>query len=428
MKVAGRKEFIKSIVLPGVIILLVVCMLIFIICAISRKRLRDSRRVADYELAGLIHEEYPDIDGYDIVRILKYRDSGNKSGTDYYEQGKDVLADYGYDIDYTAPEIQRVTGNACMLSILVIVLGIAVYSVIIFLYQRKKSKEIAEVTGYIHNLNDKKYDLMMADNSEDELSLLRNEVYKTTVILKEIAENKTIETKRLSESLADISHQLRTPLTSMTLMIDNICDDPDMPEDVRSEFLNDIRSEVTWMISLVNSLLVLAKFDAGTIVMKDEEIDAWGLLHEAVKRLGVLLEVHGVSIVWEGEKQVSESGDETIEDQRIVFNGDMKWQLEAVSNIIKNCAEHSKPGGKIYLSVEQNSIYTKLTVRDEGEGMTSEDMRHVFERFYKAQNAKADSIGIGLSLAKSIVETGRGYITVDSVVGEGTTFQIKYQR
>ncbi|MCR5291812.1 MAG: HAMP domain-containing histidine kinase [Eubacterium sp.] len=473
MKVARRKEFIKSILLPGVLILLAVCILICIIGAKARVRLRDDQRTSDYELAGLVHEEYPEVSGYDLIRIVKYRNYGQTADTDYYEQGRSLLEEYGYDDLYVSKEIKAITGSSILFGILVAVCGMGLYALIVLRVMKKKSDEVAEVTGYIHNLNDRKYDLMLSDNTENELSLLRNEIYKTTVILKEIAEDKVKETERLSESLADISHQLRTPLTSMSLMIDNICDDEEMPDELRREFLTDIQSEVTWMSSLVNSLLILAKFDAGTIVMKEEEIDADELLQESVKRLGVLLELHGVSVVWGdgtklGEKAgtgagsgdsaekaggavgagdgaekaggavgagggagkardaVGAGGGAGKEESGIRFKGDKKWQLEAVSNIIKNCAEHTPEGGHIHLSVEQNSIYTKITVRDEGEGMNPEDMRHIFERFYKAQNARPESIGIGLSLAKSIVETQKGYITVDSEPGKGSTFEIRY--
>ena len=441
MKVARRKEFIKSILLPGVLILLAVCILICIIGAKTRERLRDDQRTSDYELAGLVHEEYPEVSGYDLIRIVKYRNYGQTADTDYYEQGRELLEEYGYDDLYVSKEVKAITRNSILFGILVAVCGMGLYALIVLRVMKKKSDEVAEVTGYIHNLNDRKYDLMMSDNTEDELSLLRNEIYKTTVILKEIAEDKVKETERLSESLADISHQLRTPLTSMSLMIDNICDDEEMPEELRREFLTDIQSEVTWMSSLVNSLLVLAKFDAGTIVMKEEEIDADELLQESVKRLGVLLELHGVSVVWGdgtklGEKAGTGAGPGASAEKAgggagkaesgIRFKGDKKWQLEAVSNIIKNCAEHTPEGGHIHLSVEQNSIYTKITVRDEGEGMNPDDMRHIFERFYKAQNARPESIGIGLSLAKSIVETQKGYITVDSEPGKGSTFEIRY--
>ena len=423
MTVAGRKDYIKQILIPGILIFIIIGVCICIINHHTKVKLMEAQRSADYEMAGLLHEKYPELSAYEIARVIKNRDFGETTGSDYYEEGQRIFSEYGYDDSYTSPFVKNVIRNGVIECIAVVAVGLAVYAFIIFMVQRRKAKEIAEVTGYIHNLNDKQYDLMMSDNTEDELSLLRNEVYKTTVMLREIAENKTLETKRLSESLQDISHQLRTPLASMSLMIDNICEDEDMPDELRREFLNDIQSEVTWMSSLVNSLLVLAKFDAGTIVMNEEEIDARELLDEAVKRLGVLLDLHDVKAVWDDK---GSSVDE--EQPKITFTGDKKWQLEAVSNIIKNCAEHSNPGGNVYLSVEQNSIYTKLTIRDEGEGMTSEDMRHIFERFYKSKNAKPDSIGIGLSLAKTIVEAGKGYITVDSTVGEGTTFEIKYMR
>lgn len=412
----AKDEHKKSVLIPAFILLLTALMLILINGMITRNRLAKLQREADYELAGIISANYPDIAPEELASLVNSRDSGKELDPSVADAGKALLEAYGYDTDYRSNAQSHILMQSQIATVCIIGLVLLSLAWIYALKLHRNAEEIDGITGYIRKLNDRQYELFPADNSEESLSLLKNEIYKTTVMLKEIAEKKTEETKRLSKSLEDISHQLRTPLASMTIMIDNICDDPDMPAEVRNDFLNDISGQITWIGELVNSLLTLAKFDAGTIMMKKEKIDAAALLKDSVKRLAILLDVRDVSIEYDG----------VAENAPVYFTGDYKWQLEAVTNIIKNCAEHSPAGSKITLSVEQNSLYTKLSVRDEGEGISKEDQRHIFERFYKASNARPESIGIGLSLAQSIVETGGGFITVESEEGKGSLFEIKY--
>ena len=412
----AKLEQSKTAFIPAVILLLAAILLLIINGMITQRRLSGIRREADTELAGLLSERYPELKAEEIVSIINNRDSGKELDISYAEKGRSILETYGYDESYVSAGQSRILARSLTVTVIILAFVMCALALIYTLKLKRNAEEIDGITAYIRKLNDRQYDLFPADNSEESLSLLKNEVYKTTVMLKEIAEKKTEETKRLSKSLEDISHQLRTPLASMTIMIDNICDDPDMPAEVRNDFLKDISGQVTWISELVNSLLTLAKFDAGTIVMKQEQINACRLLKDSVKRLGILLDVRDVRVEYTGIS----------EDSPVYFTGDYKWQLEAVTNIIKNCAEHSPAGGALTLSLEQNSIYTKLSVRDEGEGIKSEDLRHIFERFYKAANARPESIGIGLSLAKTIVEAGGGFITVDSEEGKGSLFEIKY--
>ncbi|MBR4513902.1 MAG: HAMP domain-containing histidine kinase [Lachnospiraceae bacterium] len=404
-----------TVLIPVLIVAVAAGLVILGMFFYARNRLSKTRYAADSELAGRLETLYPDISQEELAEVIKNRDGNGSQSSDgeaYAAKGAELLDIYGYDAAYVSPGQNKVLIVVLVVGFAVILLSMTAITFVFMKHDKRRTEEIEEITGYVRQLNDKNYDLMLADNSEESLSLLKNEIYKTTVILKEIAENKSEETKRLSRSLEDISHQLRTPLASMNIMIDNICDDPDMPADIRNEFLSDISGQVTWISELVNALLTLAKFDAGTIVMKKEEIDADALISDAVKRLGILLDVRDVHVEYEKP------------EEKIVFTGDYKWLLEALSNIIKNCAEHSPAGAGLYLSIEQNSIYTKFTVRDEGEGMSGEDQRHIFERFYKAKNARPESVGIGLSLAKSIVEAENGYIKVESEVGKGSTFEI----
>lgn len=232
-------------------------------------------------------------------------------------------------------------------------------------------------------------------------------------MLRETAENSEKEKTNLSNSLTDISHQLKTPLTSIRIMIDNIQNNPDMDEKTRNEFIEDISKQIDWISSLVISLLKLAKFDAGSIVMRDEEINVKKLIQNIIANLAILIDIKDIKI----EENISE---------QITLFADYNWQLEALTNIIKNCIEHSFDGGKIKIEAESNSVFTKIIITDEGEGIEKKDLNRIFERFYKSEKSSENSIGIGLALAKTIIEKERGYIKVESEVGKGTKFEIKY--
>ena len=267
-------------------------------------------------------------------------------------------------------------------------------------------------TKCIEEINKKNYKLDLDDMSEDELSILKNEIYKTTITLKEAAENSNKEKLELKESLSDISHQLKTPLTSILIALDNIIDDPDMDKQIREDFIRDIKREINSISFLVQSILKLSKLDTNTINFIIENVTVEKLINESIKNVSMLSDLREVDIRLNMKDNPS-------------INCDFKWQVEAISNIIKNCIEHSENKSFVEISVEDNKVYSKISIKDNGVGIDKEDLPHIFERFYKGKNATPDSVGIGLSLAKSIIEKNNGSISVDSNT-KGTTFVIKY--
>ena len=264
-------------------------------------------------------------------------------------------------------------------------------------------------------LNNRNYTLKIEDNGEGEFSKLRNELYKTTVLLKEAAENSEKEKEQLSNSLADISHQIKTPLTSIRILLDNLEDNPDMEPEVRKDFIREISKQIDWISSLVISLLKMAKFDAGTIKMENSEINVKKLINNVLDNLSILIEIKDIEVI-------------TDIDEKAKFIGDYKWQLEAITNIVKNAIEHSMQNSKIYITVQDTSMFLKIKVADEGKGISKKDMKHIFERFYKSKDSQDGNVGIGLPLAKTIIEQNNGYVKVDSELGKGTTFEIKYMK
>ena len=284
---------------------------------------------------------------------------------------------------------------------------------IVLIDNRKKEREIKKINKYLNEINNGNYELKIEENCEDELSKLKNELYKTTVLLRETAENSEQEKINLSNSLADISHQIKTPLTSIRIMLDNIEENPNMDSKTREEFIEEISKQIDWISSLVIALLKLAKFDAGAIKLNDQEVNVKKLINHVLSNLAILLDIKNIKI------------EQKIDDDTII-KADYNWQLEALTNIIKNAIEHSNENGTIHIDVENNSVFVKIKIRDEGEGIKKKDIKHIFDRFYKAKKSSENSIGIGLSLAKTIIEQENGYIKVDSEVDRGTTFEIKY--
>lgn len=349
-------------------------------------------------------EKYPEVTEDDIMEILRSEETPQNN----------LLEKYGYDSDVAhikeLDELIEINKKQNIIYIVVVeFIALGIYLV----YVISQEKKIKEINDYINGINNKNYTLKIEENNNSELSRLRNELYKTTVLLKETAELSVKEKENLSTAIADISHQLKTPLTSIRIMLDNIQDDPDMEKEVREDFLMEISKQIDWISSLVISLLKIAKFDAGTIKMENEEIHVQKLIDSVIGNLAILIELKEIEII-------------TKIDEKAVFLADYKWQQEALTNILKNAIEHSNQKSKIYIETENTSVFLKIKIRDEGQGISKVDQKHIFERFYKAKNSSENSIGIGLALAKTIIEKNNGYVKVDSEVGKGTTFEIKY--
>lgn len=283
----------------------------------------------------------------------------------------------------------------------------------VFMLHRRRTRQTAKrLTQYLAQINSGNYDLDLNRNSEDENSVLQNEIYRTTVMLREAALQSREGRESLKTALSDISHQLKTPLTSIQIMTENLLDNPGMPEELRREFLGDIRRATAHISALVQSLLTLSKLDADSIVLKKQPEKLSEVLHDAAKNTAVLAELRGVRVM--------------TEDNGVTLDCDRRWLGEALGNIVKNCVEHTPEGGTVRLAAEGNPLYTKIVVSDNGKGINPDDLPHIFERFYKGKNAGDDSVGIGLALAKAIVEKAGGCISADSTPGKGSMFTIKF--
>ena len=282
------------------------------------------------------------------------------------------------------------------------------------LYTKKRYKEIEQLSEYLRTISSGDYSMDVRDNVEGELSILKNEIYKVTLILSKHGEYERREKKQLADSLSDISHQLKTPLTSMLVMTDLLSDDNLEPEK-RMEFTKNIQAQLDRMEWLLTSLLKLSKIDAGTIIFKRDKVNVKDLIQKSINPLLIPLELKEQNIIIEG-------------DSEVVFTGDANWTVEAIINIVKNCIEHTNKGGCITISFEENPLYTEIKISDNGIGINKEDLPYIFKRFYRGKNAGNDSVGIGLAMAKSIIEGQNGDLTVKSRKNEGTQFSIKFYK
>lgn len=337
-------------------------------------------------------------------------------GQSAHFKGQQWLDLYGIDLKKD-PMIFEMEKEHVMFLAVHTIFGVFIFSAVIgvfIAYNRKKDRELAQITRYIEEINHKNYKLEIDDISEDELSILKNEIYKTTVMLKEVAEHSLQAKNELKESLSDISHQLKTPLTSISIILDNLSDDPDMPTEVRQDFIHDVKREIRNINFLVQSLLKLSKLDSDTVVFIKEEVAAEKVVSAAMQNIAMLCDLKNVEV------EVIKKG-----EAECLMTCDFRWQVEAITNILKNCVEHSPENSKIIITLEKNKVYTSISIRDFGEGIDEEDQKHIFERFYKGKNATQDSVGIGLALSKAIVENDRGHISVDSGTW-GTKFTVKY--
>jgi signal transduction histidine kinase len=377
-----------------------------IVSAISLEKIKDNTNIAVKQIISNVKEKYPNLSDNQIADIL----NGESDTADTDK----LLKKYGIDttewIVFSNEQLNAIA--ICVNSVVCLISGLALLTVFVF-YIRKTKLENNEITNYIQQINNGNYTLKIEENSEDENSILKNEVYKTTVKLREQSENSRKDKEALRDSLSDISHQLKTPLTSAMIMLDNLIDDENMPENIKREFLSDIKRSTNNISFLVQSLLTLSKLDAGTIKFNLKNENLKSIFDDCIQNNTVLAEIKNVNTI-------------NICDETIEICCDYKWICEAISNILKNCIEHTQENGEVKLSAERNKLYTKIIISDNGTGIYPDDLPHIFERFYKGKNSNDDSVGIGLALAKEIVEKNGGYISVDSQLGKGTIFIIRF--
>ncbi len=289
----------------------------------------------------------------------------------------------------------------------------ALFGGIFFAYLHARNRKIAHMTDEIDKVLHNAEHIYISDSAEGELAVLQSEVAKMTQRIREQNNSLKREKEHLSDSLAGIAHQLRTPLTSVNMLLSFLETAEDAAE--RLQLLREADGLLRRMDTLLSALLKLARLDAGVIELKLERIDVQALLANALSPLEIPMEVLGITV----HKDIP---------QNISITADRTWLSEAIQNILKNCMESAGNGGHIDIACEDNLLYTLLTIHDSGKGFRNEDIPHLFERFYRGKNAKAAGFGIGLSLSKTIIDRHAALLSADNHPTGGAVFTIKFYK
>lgn len=272
-------------------------------------------------------------------------------------------------------------------------------------------KEIRKLSSYINKICQGDYSLEIRDNVEGELSILKSDIYKVTSKLYEQSDYLKKDKIYLADAISDISHQLKTPLTSMIIMTD-LLNENNLEEDKKIEFTNNIKKQLERIQWLVTSLLKISKIDSGVVNFKKDIVRVSELIESVVNPLLIPIDIKNQRL------------NINVND-KLYFIGDFNWTREALINILKNAVEHTRENGEITIYCSDNPIYLEINIKDNGLGIEKDDIAHVFKRFYKGKNSNEDSIGIGLAMAKSIIKKQGGDILLKSKKGYGTEFIIR---
>lgn len=340
----------------------------------------------------------------------------NKPSEETILKGEEILDKYSLnDIDNLkyVYDIESLNMN---LLVYIITFGIIIFiliSLFYFNYIKREHAKIEEINKYLLEILNGNYNIDIKDYKEGYISNLKNDIYNITTLLKNEKEKALLDKKNLEIVLSDISHQLKTPLTSM-YVINDILRDENIEKEVREEFLNKNKKQLERIEWLITSLLKISRLDSGTIKLKKEKCNIKDLIEKAIEPISISLELK--------EQKVEVTGKENVYAE-IDFN----WTVEAILNILKNAHEHSPNNSTIKINYGENNLYTYIEITDNGEGIEEKNIKNIFKRFYKGNSSK-ESIGIGLNMAHTIINKQKGDILVESKKNEYTTFTIKFYK
>lgn len=294
-----------------------------------------------------------------------------------------------------------------------LMLIVCVVFMLIYLFTtHRRYKRISDLAADINKILHGDRQVAIEKYSEGELGILRSEVYKMTICLREQQQSLQDDKIFLADSLADISHQIRTPLTSINLLV-SLISEPNITEERRQKLSHDLYELLSRIEWLITALLKISKLDAGTVKFKTEKISLDELISKATAPLLVPMDLRNQTL------RVSAEGD---------FSGDISWTCEAITNIVKNCMEHTPKSGVVDIKASDNALYTEIIITDTGSGISKEDLPHIFERFYKGQNSDDKSFGIGLALARMIITVQNGTIKAENQVPNGAKFTVRFHK
>lgn len=288
----------------------------------------------------------------------------------------------------------------------------AVYTAVHFFITYRRYVKIKLICRDIDSIINGSYNISLDKYREGELAVLSDQVYKVLSGLRDAQDMLKKDKNYLADSMANISHQLRTPLTSINILISTLSGQ-DISDEKKTEIIRDIKKKLSQIEWLIDALLKISKLDTGTVIFKNDKISVADVINSAYEQIAVPMELKKQTFLYEGGKEM--------------ITGDMLWLTEAFSNIFKNCMEHVPDGGSITVTQSDTSLYTEIIICDTGEGFDHADIPHLFERFYKGKNSSEGSFGIGLSLSRMILSEHNATIKAENYPG-GASFIIKFYK
>ena len=361
-------------------------------------------------ICGEVLEQEPEMK-HIVSAALKEYTGGNADGV---AMG-DVLSVLGYDIsDFSDSSVTydimfATTGSLA---------GICLFAITYAFRNKTEAKRIEELSDYLEQVNMGKA-VVLSASGEDLFSKLEDEIYKTVTFLYQTKDAAVQAKNDFAENLSNIAHQIKTPITAISLSLQTLSEMP-MKKEYEKDRMEQIKKQLNRLIHLEESLLVLSRLDAGVLKFQKEDVDVFTLLVLAADNLQELFADSGTFI------DIPESGE-------MAVTADLNWTMEAVINVMKNCMEHNA-GGTVHCSYGQNPLYTEILIWDEGDGFAKEDIPNLFKRFYRGKNADAggnirgSGIGIGLSLSKEIIEHQNGTIRAKNLPNGGACFEIRFYK
>lgn len=400
-----KNKEVRELILIEIIVLIIGIVSILLLNKYSYETYKEAIIENNLYIIDSIISKHPELENEVIDGIINHDISKSESYEILNKYGLDRLdtVDYLNDNSYINKTIRKY--NIIYISILIII----VFSILI-IYINKIYNKIRKLSIYTNDILNNKYNMDIREYSEGDISNLKNDLYKMTIKLKEQNELSLKDKIYLQDTLSDISHQLKTPLTSMYVINELLYDDK-LDKSLKKELLNKSKKGLERIEWLITSLLKMSRLDSGSEKLIFEEVKLINIINKTIEPIRIPLELKNINL------NVSCSND-------IKVNVDVNWTTEALINILKNAMEHTLENGNINIVCSDNPLYTMISISDDGCGISKKDLPHIFERFYKGMSNK-ESIGIGLNMSKKIIENENGNISVKSKENEGTTFIIK---
>lgn len=415
-----NKQAVKSLLLTGVVLVVGVVVYMSWIGWYTNKYKNMENTYIRCIIENVI-SQYPDFDMEEVAIILN-KSYGELESSTTSEEFDSILRKNGItDNTFYIKDMSDIRNVNIIVSTLIIGVMSVLFIICFYIYLRRRKNAIVQLQDYMDKISRGNYELEINDNSEDELSSLKNSLYKIMVYMKEQADSARIKKVMLAQSVSDISHQLKTPLTSTQILLDNLNDNPDMEYATRKKFIYEALNQVNGMSWMIVTMLKLSRIDAGVVEFNNETISINKIIEEAVSNLEVIAEIKNVNI----EKYIDNYNENKLNKSDIYINGDYNWNREALQNIIKNAIEHSRHKGTVKINIIDNDVYTAVYITNRGDKLSDQRQKQIFERYYSEAKYEDNSMGIGLPLAKAVIEKQGGYISVESD-DEETVFIVKY--